>query len=112
MNNVDDYLESARGGVNPFPPDEDLADWYTRRVSDLADLYTRRVSSMKGTNNVMDATFNGMGGSEFYRAQVFPELFPHQKQMLIDNWSDDDIEMYVTGLPTFREPWEEVLYGR
>lgn len=45
-------------------------------------------------HNVMDSLFNGMPGSEFYRAQVFPELFPHEKQMLIHNWSPEDIEMY------------------
>ena len=43
----------------------------------------------------MDATFNGMPGSELYRAQLFPDLFPHQKRMLIENWSEEDIEMYV-----------------
>lgn len=47
--------------------------------------------------NIMDGLFNGMAGSEFYRAQVFPELFPHEKQMMIQNWSKDDIEMYVKG---------------
>jgi len=45
----------------------------------------------------MDSVFNGMAGSELYRAQVFPELFPHQKRMLIENWSEQDIEMYCTG---------------
>jgi hypothetical protein len=44
--------------------------------------------------NIMDAFFNGMGGSEMYRAQVFPELFPHQKPMLVENWSRQDREMY------------------
>ncbi|AMQ66790.1 hypothetical protein SEA_SHAM4_52 [Mycobacterium phage Sham4] len=46
--------------------------------------------------NVMDADFNGPG-SELYRAEVFPELFPHQKPMLLENWSQDDLEMYVGG---------------
>jgi hypothetical protein len=44
--------------------------------------------------NILDALFNGMGGSEMYRAQVFPELFPHQPPMLIHNWSVTDREMY------------------
>lgn len=44
--------------------------------------------------NIMDTEFNGMGGSEFYRAQVFPELFPHEKPMLIDNWTVEDKEMF------------------
>ena len=46
----------------------------------------------------MDAVFNGMGGSEFYRAQVFPDLFPHQKQMMIHQWPTEDVEMYVKGI--------------
>lgn len=45
-------------------------------------------------NNIMDAAFNGMPGSEFYRAQVFPELYPHEKTMLVENWSQDDRDMY------------------
>ena len=47
--------------------------------------------------NIMDGTFNGMGGSEFYRSQVVPELFPHEKPMLVENWSADDREMYCGG---------------
>ena len=45
-------------------------------------------------HNLLDSTFNGMAGSEFYRAQLFPELFPNEKQMLVENWSDEDREMY------------------
>lgn len=51
-------------------------------------------------NNILDATFNGMPGSEMYRAQLFPELWPHQKEMLIENWCQDDLEMYVGGVFT------------
>ena len=47
--------------------------------------------------NIMDEVYNGMAGSEFYRAQVFPELYPHQKPMLIHNWSQQDREMYCGG---------------
>jgi hypothetical protein len=42
----------------------------------------------------MDSQFNGMGRSELYRAQVFPELFPHEKPMLIEQWSVEEREMY------------------
>lgn len=45
-------------------------------------------------NNIMDGAFNGMAGSEFYRAQVFPELYPHEKPMLTHNWSQQDRDMY------------------
>ena len=48
--------------------------------------------------NITDPLFNGMGGSEFYRGQVFPDLFP-SKPMLLQNWTKDDIEMFVTGVP-------------
>ena len=44
--------------------------------------------------HIMDKVFNGMGRSEMYRSQVFPELFPHEKPMLLENWSKDDLEMY------------------
>ena len=44
--------------------------------------------------NIMDGLFNGMSASEFYRAQVFPELFQHEKPMLIQNWPEQDQEMY------------------
>ena len=49
-------------------------------------------------HNLLDATFNGMGASEMYRAQLFPDLFPHQKEMLVHNWPKQDIEMYVIGM--------------
>lgn len=38
----------------------------------------------------MDKMFNGMAASEFYRAQVFPELFPHEKPMLVELWPVED----------------------
>jgi hypothetical protein len=50
--------------------------------------------------NIMDPLFNGMGGSELYRSELFPELWPHQKRMLIENWSRDDLEQYVGGVFT------------
>ncbi|WP_237080488.1 hypothetical protein [Mycobacteroides abscessus] len=33
-----------------------------------------------------------------YRAEVFPELFPHEKLMRIENWSQQDREMYCGGV--------------
>ena len=47
--------------------------------------------------NIIDPLFNGMPASEMYRAQLFPELWPHQPQMLLDNWPIEDLEMYVGG---------------
>jgi hypothetical protein len=48
--------------------------------------------------NIMDAAFNGMPGSEFYRAQVFPELYPHQPRMLVEHWPAQDVAEYCVGL--------------
>lgn len=45
-------------------------------------------------HNIMDKMFNGMAGSEFYRAQVFPELFPHEKPMLVERWPVEDQLMF------------------
>jgi hypothetical protein len=50
--------------------------------------------------NIMDQIFNRMGRSEMYRGEVFPELFPHQKRMLIELWSVEDREMYCGGMYT------------
>lgn len=47
--------------------------------------------------NIMDSQFNGMGRSELYRAQVFPELFPHEPRMLLGNWPIEDLEMFCGG---------------
>ncbi|ALA06775.1 hypothetical protein AVV06_gp47 [Mycobacterium phage Chadwick] len=47
--------------------------------------------------SILDATFNGMGGSEMYRSQLVPEAFPKQKPMRFENWSEEDLVMYVGG---------------
>lgn len=48
-------------------------------------------------NHLFDSWFNGAARSELYRSQVVPELFPHEKPMLINNWPSDDLEMFVGG---------------
>ncbi|AOQ28170.1 hypothetical protein SEA_DUDELITTLE_52 [Mycobacterium phage DudeLittle] len=50
-------------------------------------------------HNIMDPTFNGMPGSEMYRGEVFPELFPGPR-MRLENWPQEDLEMYVGGIFT------------
>ncbi|AKF14221.1 hypothetical protein SEA_LUCHADOR_57 [Mycobacterium phage Luchador] len=47
--------------------------------------------------NIMDPVFNGMPGSEMYRAEVFPELFPHQPRMRLENWSPEERAPLVGG---------------
>ncbi|BBC43876.1 hypothetical protein [Mycobacterium phage GS4E] len=50
-------------------------------------------------NNIMDPIFNGMPGSELYRGEVFPELFPG-KRMMLENWPQEDLESSVGGIFT------------
>lgn len=35
--------------------------------------------------------------TDMYRAQVFPELYPNEKPMLVENWHPEDREMYLGG---------------
>jgi len=60
-------------------------------------------------HNLIDALFNGMPGSEMYRAQIFPELFPDQPEMRLDNWPLEDLEMYVGGQYTEGYTWKRQL---
>ncbi|OHT67805.1 hypothetical protein [Mycobacteroides chelonae] len=48
-------------------------------------------------NSIYDGSFNGQPRSQMYRAQVTPELFPHEKPMRVENWSDEDREAYCGG---------------
>jgi hypothetical protein len=56
-------------------------------------------------HNLIDPLFNGMGGSEMYRAQIFPELFPNEPQMMLENWPLEDLEQYVGGKYTPGYRW-------
>lgn len=38
--------------------------------------------------------------TDMYRAQVFPELYPNEKPMLIGNWPQEDLEAYCGGVYT------------
>lgn len=48
-------------------------------------------------NHIFDKLFNGMPGSEVYRACLVPDLFPNAKPMLLHNWPQQDLEMYCGG---------------
>jgi hypothetical protein len=45
--------------------------------------------------NIMDSQFNGL--PEMYRAEVFPELFPHAPRMRMDNWPAHERAMLIGG---------------
>jgi hypothetical protein len=59
----------------------------------------------------MDPVFNGMGRSELYRAQITPDLFPHEKPMLVENWSAEDREMYCGGEFVPHRPRLQLVMG-
>ena len=50
-------------------------------------------------HNLMDSEFFGMPGANQYRHEVFPDVFANGRPVRLENWEDEDIEMYVTGLP-------------
>lgn len=54
-------------------------------------------SDQPGVISVFDPTFNGDPHSEMYRSWVLPELFPGQPRALLENWSQQDLEMFVGG---------------
>ncbi|AGK87526.1 sigma-K factor [Mycobacterium phage HINdeR] len=64
-------------------------EWMVRPTLDGSRESGARLSVLDG----------GMLGdrSELYQAEVFPDLFPNEKPMLIENWSQEDREMYCGG---------------
>jgi Phage gene product 52 len=57
--------------------------------------------------NVIDPEFNGPG-SEGYRAEVFPELWPHAPRQKVEQWPEEDRLAWCGGA----EFKEAVLNGR
>ena len=48
-------------------------------------------------NNIFDTAFNGMARSEMYREWTVPGTFPEQPKARLENWPEDDLEMYCGG---------------
>ncbi|BBC53847.1 putative helix-turn-helix DNA binding protein [Mycobacterium phage PP] len=67
-------------------------DWMSRPTLD----YMREG---RGQLTVLDGGLLG-DRSEMYKAQVFPDVYPGEKPMLIDNWSVEDRQMYCGGVHT------------
>lgn len=47
--------------------------------------------------SIFDGAFNGMAGIAMYRSWVTPELYAGQPNALLQNWSQEELEMYVGG---------------
>jgi hypothetical protein len=75
--------------------DHDLDDYEF-----LQDAYTQKTADGDAgpIRSIFDASFNGAPRSEMYRSWVTPELFPHEKRALVENWPDDDLEMFCGGV--------------
>ena len=43
---------------------------------------------------IFDSLLNGMPAIDMYRSWVIPELYPHERQPQLQNWTDDDREAY------------------
>jgi hypothetical protein len=78
LNNIDEILETSRAPQKEPELDNGGEDY----------------------SQIMDRAYNGMGRSELYRAQVSPELFPHERAMRVENWSEEDREMFCGGIYT------------
>lgn len=76
------------------------ATTYRTEMANVFDEWIMRPtldSSVDGEQSVMDG---GLERAEMYRAAVFPDLYPNEKPMLIEQWSADDRAMYCGGVYT------------
>jgi hypothetical protein len=46
-------------------------------------------------NNIFDERFNGAAAIEMYRAWVFPDIYPEERQPVLKNWPKEDIDEFV-----------------
>lgn len=46
------------------------------------------------TQSLFDSTFNGAGRIEMYRRWMVPDLYPHELDPVLNNWSDEEKELY------------------
>ena len=98
-NHSDPTGEMAMSLINADP--EVREAFYEHHVPSEIPVSLKAASSeLSYPPSIFDGAFNGMPGSEMYRAEVAPEMFPDQKRMMLENWSSDDLEMYCGGVFT------------
>lgn len=76
--------------------DDYLDEYHVQQELAEANFYDVEIGDGSPLTNIFDSGFNG-ARSEMYRAQVHPDMFPDEKPMRIENWSQQDREMYVGG---------------
>lgn len=104
--------DAVKAQTGPATPTEDVAlliatnaeaaavfhDEARDEAEAFAREYVRTGTGTAGTSvDIFDGAFNGMGAVAMYRSWVIPESFPNQPQALLQNWSQEDLEMYVGG---------------
>lgn len=47
-----------------------------------------------GLDNIFGSAFSQCARSDMYRAWVYPELYPNERQPVLSNWSVEDLEAY------------------
>jgi hypothetical protein len=57
---------------------------------------TERTETIDGgfPKDIFDGALNGMPGIEMYRAWVFPDMYPDERQPVLSNWSAEDLEAF------------------
>lgn len=45
-------------------------------------------------HNLFDGTFIGLASGNLYRSYVFPDLWPGHKQARLENWPEDEREIW------------------
>ncbi|ASZ75487.1 sigma-K factor [Mycobacterium phage Kimona] len=74
---------------------------YRTELANVFDEFMTRntVDYMKESRSHLSVIDGGLLGdrASMYQAAVFPDVFPDEPQMLVDNWSDEDRAMYCGG---------------
>jgi hypothetical protein len=51
-------------------------------------------------NNLFDGQFNGLARGTMYRSWVFPDISLEERPAVLQNWCQDDLEMFCGGAHT------------
>lgn len=55
--------------------------------------------------DIFDGALNGMPGIDMYRAWVWPDAYPKERQPVLKNWDPEDLEAYCGEYTTARR-WQ------
>lgn len=92
----------ARGDevINIINQEGSIVDTTTLREEAFADGFQMVQGGHRSgadRDTLFDGMFSDIERASMYKAQVFPELFPEEKPMMLHNWPAEDLEAYVGG---------------